>query len=121
MNEPEKVTSSEYIEALFTNGYARERAFREWQNRMPFLKFDSAWEVSVVPPFMGAIARFMVRSDKNQVSIYFDAYDALGCMGQPYWELYPNSEGDTERFYLGEEVQMMAMIRELLSKERSNN
>ncbi len=95
--------------------------WRTWAKKMPYLKFDSDWEVAVIPPFAGAIARFVVKKESAYVSIYFDAYSRLGWMWDeeknepsPYWEIYPAADGDVSRYYLGEENQMIDDIRKSL-------
>lgn len=80
----------------------------------PYLRFPSTWEVSVIPQYPYAEVRFLVRKrGRNDVgiSVYLDATDSLGSMGQPYWEIYPYCDGDTRRFLLGEEKQLLNAIR----------
>ena len=56
---------------------------------IPKFKLNKDWELQVIPPFAGAIARFVITKDKARVSIYLDCYDKLGYVGHPYWEIYP--------------------------------
>jgi len=74
---------------------------REWAAEIPFFKLPPHISIAVIPSFAGALARFLLRNEttKKEVSIYFDAYNFLGFYGeQPYWELFPNLEGDTSRY-----------------------
>ena len=93
--------------------------WREWCNKIPALKFDSDWDVKIIPPFGGALARFTVRKGDKHVSVYFDAYSALGAMYDeagdpiPYYEVF-NGE-DTPRYYLNEADEMMEYIRSVLN------
>jgi hypothetical protein len=95
--------------------------WREWSRKMPKLKFDKDWEVAVIPPFGGAMARFVVYKGDKYVSVYFDAYSRLGWMYDddnnpiPYWECYPATNGDAERFLLGQENDLMEEIRNVLN------
>ena len=63
--------------------------YRKWVGEIPFIKFPSDWEVQIIPPFGGAVARFCVKKGDKQVSIYLDCYERLGIFGEPYWEIYP--------------------------------
>ena len=100
-----------------------EEKWRELINKIPGLHFDPEWEVKIIPPFGGAMARFWIDYNGNHVSVYLDTMSRLGWMYDekndvpiPYWELYParRSHGDVCRYYIGEENQMMNDIRETL-------
>jgi hypothetical protein len=80
---------------------------------IPSLTFPQGYEVKIIPPFAGAVARFYVGKPGTAkwVSVYLDWFDRLGCVGQPYWELYPNQEGDTERFLLQETAELMLRVK----------
>lgn len=77
-----------------------------WLKEIPYIKFPGSWEVQIVPPSLGAVIRYRVKldgtPDDNDISVYLDGYDVLGCFGEPYWEIYPAEDGDTERFALNE-------------------
>lgn len=75
--------------------------WREWCQKIPFIKFKPEWEVKVIPPFGGAIARFVVKHPqvKQTISIYLDCYDELGYFGEPYWEMYPRTFDGCEDIY----------------------
>ena len=94
--------------------------WREWAQKIPSVRFDSDWDVRVIPPFSGAIARFWVSKGDNHVSVYLDAYSKLGWVYDsndepiPYYEIYPAPDGDAKRYYLSEVNQMMSDIRTVL-------
>lgn len=114
-----KIDEEEYMRSVYSpEGMIRDMAFRKWMT-MPYLRFKHSWEVAIIPPFGGVMARFWVRSKKNQagLSVYFDAYNMRGSTGRPYWEIYPD-DGGVDRFELGEEKSMMKRIAYLLSKPR---
>lgn len=80
----------------------------------PYLRFPSTWEVSIIAPYPYAEVRFLVRrrgSPLRGISVYLDTNDSLGCVGQPYWELYPYCDGDTRRFLLYETDKLIRSLR----------
>src|SRR4030065_481704 len=85
--------------------------WREWRKKIPFLTFPQGIELKVIPPFAGAIARFIARSNGKEVSVYLDCYDKLGCVGSPYWEVYPY-DGDTYRCGMNETNELITAICE---------
>lgn len=83
--------------------------FRDWElaEQLPRLQVPDWADIIMVPPFGGVALRFLaVKKNAPRlsewVSVYLDLTDALGSMGRPYWEIYPNSKGDNERFGLHE-------------------
>jgi hypothetical protein len=92
---------------------------RKWMTKIPYLKFPSDVEVKVIPPFGGAMARFVVKKGKRGVSCYLDCYGHLGAMDEPYWEIYPY-KNDTYRCYLNETDELMEKIVEELNREDEN-
>jgi len=42
-------------------------------------------------------------------SIYLDSHDRLGCVGEPYWEVYP-CDGDTGRCLKAEIAELLKLI-----------
>ena len=109
-----------FIERLKTED---EEKWMEWVDKLPWLNFKKEWNVKVIPPFAGAIARFQISLDdgnKTFISVYFDGFDKLGWVGKPYWEIYPvESEGEREtaRFLLGQEKEMLNLIDKELQKQ----
>lgn len=94
--------------------------WREWAFKIPWLKFPEGWEVRSVPPFGGAIARFHVKNGDDFISVYLDCFDTLGCVGEPYWEVYPY-KGDCTRFLLNETDGLLRCIQEILDKNAQGN
>lgn len=86
----------EQTEALI----AWDKAFepRKWAGELPFMDFPEDWEVKVIPPFGGAVVRFVVRRNDARVSVYFDAFAQLGATNRPYWEIHP-AYGETADGY----------------------
>jgi hypothetical protein len=84
----------------------------KWAKEIPWMNFPPHWRIKIIPPFLAAIVRFRVTTDKlkdNDISVYLDCYDKLGCVGQPYWEAY-SINGDTERFLLNETDELLVAI-----------
>ena len=93
--------------------------WKDWLRKMPALRFDSDWDVRVIPPFAGALARFWIDKGDKHVSVYFDTLSRLGWMmdGEepiPYFELYP-FEDDVKRYHLDETDELMRDIRAVLN------
>ena len=100
--------------------------WKEWNKRMPILHFDKEWDVKIIAPFMGALARFVVDYNGKHVSVYFDAYSTMAYMYKgetpiPYWEIYDGK--DVERFNFTQEAadEMMKRIKEILKGESDEN
>jgi len=98
------------VENMLTVAKAENiKKYKEWSHKIPSLKFPSDWKITIIPPFGGAMVRFMVTRDEypdQSVSVYLDCDDSLGCVGQPYWEIYPFKE-DTYRFLMNETDDLM--------------
>ena len=89
-----------------------DRAFevRSWCDLIPPLELPPTWKIKVIPPFGGALARFIVVTEFGNVSVYLDAYDQLGCMdNKPYWEIYPGSDedGNPDRYQMNETKELI--------------
>lgn len=91
----------------------RDEEWRKWVEEVPHLQFKEDWNVKIIPPFGGAIARFWIDKGDNHVSVYLDCYDKLGVVGEPYWEVYPY-EGDTYRVLMNDTDKLMKIIAEVL-------
>lgn len=98
-----------------------ERAYeyRKWVDEIPYITFKPEWEVKIIPPFGGAIARFCIKHKENgnYASIYLDCYDELGCFGEPYWEVYPY-DGDVYGTEMDNIDDLVRAIDESLNNER---
>ncbi len=95
---------------------------RRWAMEMPALKFPKRWRVQIIPPFGGAVVRFVIYGPRNkgkdQVSVYFDAYEQLGYYGEPHWEAYPINNNN-ERWAMRDWPKMfLAIDRQLFGKKR---
>lgn len=94
--------------------------WREWCNKILDIRFDSDWDIKIIPPFGGAITRFTAAKNDKYVSVYLDVFSKLGLMYDnagdpiPYYEVYDGE--DTQRFYLDETDEMMDYIRKILNK-----
>lgn len=113
----------EYYKTMFDRcDIEREEEWRKWCEDMPYLHFDSEWEVKVIPPFGGALARFVVKKGNKSVSVYFDTACRLGWYAgkdgnpMPYFEIYPYAD-DVRRYSVCQTKQMMADIRKVLNGE----
>ena len=97
----------------------RNEKWREWCDKIPALRFDSDWDVKIIPPFGGAIARFTVTKGDKHVSVYLDAFAELGLVYDdagdpvPYYEVYDGK--NTPRYYLDDVDEMMDYIRTVLN------
>ena len=109
-----------WIEADYVARFSVERVeqWRKIAGEMPYLHFPRSWEVAVIPPFAGAVARFWVRKGAAHVSVYADYYERLGCWSEPHWEIYPDADGDNARFSIATETpQMLAAIAKSLARQ----
>jgi len=75
-------------------GYRME--WSKWTGKIPYIKFNPDWSVKVVPPYNGAMVRFLVkRGEVGPVSVFLDCHNALALFVDhigsqaPYWEVYP--------------------------------
>lgn len=98
-----------------------ERASLESQEKwgdiikeIPSLKFKEHWEVKIIPPYAGAVARFTIYKNNKQVcSVYLDWHGNLGAVNVPYYELYPNEDDETNRYLLNETEELLSDINRL--------
>lgn len=96
--------------------------WRDWCTKMPKLHFKEEWEVKIIPAFGGAITRFTIDYKENHISVYCDVLSRLGYMVDdagdpiPYFEIYPNENGDCSRYLFDETEQMMKDIERLLNE-----
>lgn len=98
----------------------RMKNYERWRKELPSLHFDEKWEVKIIPPFAGAVIRFLINYKDKGVSVYFDSDSSLGYMYDdndepiPYFEYYDGH--DTYRYLLNEADQMMNDIRKFLNE-----
>ena len=93
----------------------QEDKWQEWIDKIPFIQFPKGWQVQIIPPFGGAMARFRVKKGEDYISVYLDVYDQLGFVGQPYWEVYPVN-GNTERCYMEDTQGLIKIITKALKE-----
>jgi len=89
--------------------------WRKWAREIPQIAFPPDWLIRIIPPFSGAICRFTVANKENpssEVSVYLDCYDILGIYGEPYWEIYPDSEGSNSRYDMNDTQGLLKAIAE---------
>ena len=60
---------------------AEQDEWGKWIDLIPAIKFSPEWEVKVIPPFGGAIVRFLVICKGKTASVYLDCYDRIGYCG----------------------------------------
>jgi len=91
-----------------------DEKWRTWLEKIPFLQFPLEYKIKIIPPFGGAMARFLVSKDgKKSVSIYLDCFERLANFDGPYWELYPH-KGDVFRCAINDTESLVSAIKESL-------
>jgi len=100
IQKPKRELTVEEREGLWQRERIQE--YEYWKDNIPFLTFPPDWEISVIPPFATAMIRFRVRHGTKEVSVYLDCHNTLGCMSNPYWEIYPDEHGETERYNIND-------------------
>ena len=95
----------------------RVQEWMKWVKEIPYIQFKKEWLVKTIPPFGGAVARFLVSEPgiEKRVSIYLDCYDLLGCFGEPYWEVYPY-DGDVFRCKMNDTKTLLEAIQKSLDE-----
>lgn len=91
--------------------YEHAAKWIEWKDKIPPLRFDSDWKIHMQPPWGSAMVRFLV----NGHSVYLDCDASLGCVGEPYWEIYLN--GETYRFMMNETEELYEILSAHLRRE----
>jgi len=89
--------------------YSTKMEHSKWVKEIPFITFPLEYQIQFTPPFGGAVSRFQVKKGDVKLSVYLDCYDALGIMGEPYWEVYP-VDGENERCYMNDTDQLLRII-----------
>lgn len=98
----------------------KREKWRDIMNRIPFIQFPNNWQVQITPPCGGAVVRFRVKrfnikpDEPEDISIYLDWFGRLGCVQEPYWEIFPDKDGNNLRFLLNETDEMLKAIQESL-------
>ena len=76
----------------------KEFEWMKWAKEIPYIKWPSDWELKAVPPYVGAVIRYWIKTPRGEISVYLDCYDNLGFYGKPHWEVYPDKDGNNMRF-----------------------
>lgn len=109
----EKNFEKEFKSSIDRYRIEEKEQWRQWCDKIPFIPFPDGWQIQIIPPFVGAMARFRVRlpqhKEGDSVSIYLDCFDRLGFFGEPYWEVYPY-QGDTGRCPMADVKTLIEMI-----------
>ena len=94
----------------------KEEEWLKWKIEIPVLNFPSDWNVKIIPPFSGAIVRFIILNIEGEqiVSVYLDCYDMLGYFGEPYWEIYPYGD-DVYRVAMNDTKELLEKIKEIIA------
>lgn len=103
--------------------YEVEKVFEwdKWRTEIPYIQWPSDWAVRAIPPFHVGVIRYNVTKPNTKIftSIYLDCYDRSGCVGEPYWEVYP-VDGDCERILMSEPVEnLVAVIRKSIEQQEN--
>ncbi len=93
-----------------------------WCDQIPAIPMKQDWEVRILPPFMGAMARFSVRRGVASVSVYLDVFDRLGSFSYgdepvPHWEIYPDAAGDNWRCPMEDVDALVDAIEDSLERQ----
>ena len=92
--------------------------FQEFSKKIPKLNFPEDWDITILPPFGGAMIRFVVTVKTAKVSVYLDCHDNLGVVGQPYWEMYPLQD-DTFRCMMDDVESLFDAINQSIKAQIS--
>ena len=68
-------------------------------------------EMKEILPSHCASNRWMFSKGETKVSVYFDIHCTLGFHREPYFEMFPNKEGDAPRFT---EEEFYLLLKEIL-------
>lgn len=93
--------------------------WHKWIKEIPYIKFPGNWDVKAIPPFGGAIVRYMIKHENPQsegVSIYLDCYGELGAVNEPYWEIYPDIDGDVFRCGINDTDELLERLHIILDR-----
>jgi hypothetical protein len=96
-----------------------EEKWRDYVKSAPYINFPSKWDIQIIPPFAGAIMRFKVRYQDQEISVYADYHQSLGYFSNregieiPYWEIYPYFD-DTYRCEISDTKTLIKKIKESL-------
>lgn len=101
------------MEKIDRYGIEEAQDWRGWCKRIPAINFKQEWDVKIIPPFSGAMVRFIVEYNGKSASVYLDCFDALGYFGAPYWEVYPVGD-DVGRVAMEDVAGLLWLIEDSL-------
>ena len=81
----------------------------KWIKEIPYLSFPSEFEVRAIPPYGCGVIRYNIKYNGNFCSVYLDCYGMLGCVNEPYWEVYPHND-DVYRCLLKDTDELIGAI-----------
>jgi hypothetical protein len=93
----------------------RDYEYEKWTKEIPALNFNKSWDVKIIPPFGGAIIRFIIEKGDKKISVYLECYNELGVMNKPYWEAYDFND-DPRRFLMNETTELLNYITNKINK-----
>ena len=95
----------------------RDQDWRGWIEKIPSIKIPDNVRIRIVPPFGGAVARFLLEKfdSKENLSVYLDCFQELGYYSGPYWEAYPWN-GDIMRFAIDDVAGLEKLLKEWSEK-----
>lgn len=91
----------------------------KWRTEIPYINWPSDWLVKAIPPSHCMIIRYNIKHKDNPnsfVSVYLDCYDELGCVGKPYWEVYPVGN-HCGRCLMNETDELLSFIKQSLDEQ----
>jgi len=95
----------------------KHEKWNEWAAKIPDFELKAGWRLWIIPPSCGALVRFRINLGKVSTSVYLDVNDSLGCVGEPYWEVYPYDDGDVARVLMNDTDDLIKCIEESLASQ----
>jgi hypothetical protein len=95
----------------------------EWNKYMrliPPISFPPTWKVQMIPPYANAMLRFIAHDGDEQISVYLDCFEMIGCYGGPYWEAYV-IDGDTYRCDMNDVDELISVLKNEFKRRRKLN
>ena len=109
----------------------------DWEGKIkniPSISFPSSWNVKIIPPYGGLMARFIVtipEHDKVSISVYYDIDNRIGYFQDengnpaPYWEIFPYEysymsggiHGETYRVFGQDTKQLVERIKTAIQNQ----
>ena len=102
----------------------QKHEWHKWVMEIPYISFPAEWEVRVIPPFGGTIARFWVRpkgNEKIHCSVFLDCYNVWlppEAPNEPYWEVHPHHGTSSFCCKMHDTEALINAIRESFGQQR---